>query len=301
MSSKDMLVYAGNPTFWGLPETRDVEGKDITIMGVPFDVGVTNRPGARFGPRSVREISIHDMKTHYPWRYDVKEKLDMADYGDVGYDIGIEQTNQMIEETYRHAGKIFESGSKLLTIGGDHTIPYGMVRAAKEKYGKLSLLHIDSHQDSMASEGLKISHASFAHDLAEEGAIDAEKSVQAYIRTEMPNEFDYNIIYANEAMAEGPKALAEKVKSIIGDDPVYLSFDVDSLDPAFAPGTGTPVPGGPSTQEMRLFLNNLAGLNVVAADLVEVSPSYDTAQVTALAGASVAKDLIYLMAENIDD
>lgn len=296
-----MLVYAGNPTFWGLPETRDVGGKDITIMGVPFDVGVTNRPGARFGPRSVREISIHDMKTHYPWRYDVKEKLDMADYGDVGYDIGIEQTNQMIEETYRHAGKIFESGSKLLTIGGDHTIPYGMVRAAKEKYGKLSLLHIDSHQDSMASEGLKISHASFAHDLAEEGAIDAEKSVQAYIRTEMPNEFDYNIIYANEAMAEGPKALAEKVKSIIGDDPVYLSFDVDSLDPAFAPGTGTPVPGGPSTQEMRLFLNNLAGLNVVAADLVEVSPSYDTAQVTALAGASVAKDLIYLMAENIDD
>lgn len=231
----------------------------------------------------------------------MKEKLDMADYGDVGYDIGIEQTNQMIEETYRHAGKIFESGSKLLTIGGDHTIPYGMVRAAKEKYGKLSLLHIDSHQDSMASEGLKISHASFAHDLAEEGAIDAEKSVQAYIRTEMPNEFDYNIIYANEAMAEGPKALAEKVKSIIGDDPVYLSFDVDSLDPAFAPGTGTPVPGGPSTQEMRLFLNNLAGLNVVAADLVEVSPSYDTAQVTALAGASVAKDLIYLMAENIDD
>lgn len=296
-----MLVYAGNPTFWGLPETRDVGGKDITIMGVPFDVGVTNRPGARFGPRSVREISIHDMKTHYPWRYDVKEKLDMADYGDVGYDIGIEQTNQMIEETYRHAGKIFESGSKLLTIGGDHTIPYGMVRAAKEKYGKLSLLHIDSHQDSMASEGLKISHASFAHDLAEEGAIDAEKSVQAYIRTEMPNEFDYNIIYANEAMAEGPKALAEKVKSIIGDDPVYLSFDVDSLDPAFAPGTGTPVPGGPSPQEMRLFLNNLAGLNVVAADLVEVSPSYDTAQVTALAGASVAKDLIYLMAENIDD
>ncbi|MCD2137610.1 agmatinase [Salinicoccus halitifaciens] len=301
MSSKDMLVYAGNPTFWGLPETRDVEGKDITIMGVPFDVGVTNRPGARFGPRSVREISIHDMKTHYPWRYDVKEKLDMADYGDVGYDIGIEQTSQMIEETYRHAGKIFGSGSKLLTIGGDHTIPYGMVRAAKEKYGKLSLLHIDSHQDSIASEGVKISHASFAHDLAEEGAIDAEKSVQAYIRTEMPNEFNYNIIYANEAMSEGPKALAEKVKSIIGDNPVYLSFDVDSLDPAFAPGTGTPVPGGPSTQEMRLFLSNLKGLNVVAADLVEVSPSYDTAQVTALAGASVAKDLIYLMAEKIDD
>lgn len=300
MSRKENRVYAGIPTFWRLPEARDVENKDITVMGVPFDIGVTNRPGARFGPRSVREISLHDMKTHYPWSYDVKEKLDMIDYGDIGFEIGTEQTNSMIDETYQHAKKIFDAGSKLLTIGGDHTIPYGMVRAAKEKYGKLSLLHIDSHQDTLESEGVKISHATFAHDLAEEGAIDAQSSVQAYIRTNMPNDFDYNIIYANEAMALGPEALADKVKSIIGDTPVYITFDIDSLDPAFAPGTGTPIIGGPSTQEMRLFLNHLTGINVVAADLVEVSPNYDSAQITALAGATIAKDLIYLMADNID-
>src|SRR5699024_6552 len=300
MSSNERRVYAGIPTFWRLPQSRDVTNKDITVMGVPFDIGVTNRPGARYGPRAVREISLHDMKTHYPWDYDVMEKLEMIDYGDIGFELGTEQTVGMIEETYQHAKRIFDAGSKLLTIGGDHTIPYGMVRAAKEKYGKISLLHIDSHQDTLASDGVKISHATFAHDLAEEGTIDAGASVQTYIRTNMPNEFDYNIIYANEAIELGPETLAEKVKAIVGDNPVYITFDIDSLDPAFAPATGTPVPGGPSTYEMRSFLKHLTGINVVAADLVETLPSYDTAQITALAGATIAKDLIYLMADNID-
>lgn len=223
----------------------------------------------------------------------------MIDYGDVGYDFGYGRINHMLEESYTHAKQILTAGSKLLTIGGDHTVSYSLVRAAKEQYGKLSLLHIDSHQDSMPGEGKKISQNSFAHDLAEEGAVDPQTSVQAYIRTNMPNEFDYNIIYANEAMAEGPESVAERVKSVLGDNPVYVSFDIDALDPAFAPGTDAPVPGGPSSHEMRLFLNHLTGLNVVAADLVEVSPSYDSGQITALAGASIAKDLIYLMADGI--
>ena len=147
---------------------------------------------------------------------------------------------------------------------------------------------------------MKISHATFAHDLADEGTIDAKSSVQTYIRTNMPNDFNYNIIYANEAIELGPETLAEKVKAIVGDNPVYITFDIDSLDPAFTPATGTPVPGGPSTYEMRSFLKHLTGINVVAADLVEILPSYDNARITALAGATIAKDLIYLLADNID-
>ncbi|SOC40646.1 agmatinase [Salinicoccus kekensis] len=300
MSSRDMLAYAGHATFWGLPPSREAEGRDITVMGVPFELGLTRRPGARFGPRSIREASVHDMSMHYPWPYDVKEDNDLIDYGDVGYDLGETRLNYMLEESYKHARKIFSGGSKLLTIGGDHTVAYSTIRAAKEKYGKLSLLHIDSHQESLPGGSGKISRNSFAHDLAEEGAIDPGASVQAYVRTSMPKDFEYNIIHAKEAMAQGPEALAEKVKSVIGDNPVYLSFDIDALDPAFAPGTATPVPGGPSTTEMRLFLEHLAGLNIVAADLVEVTPSYDSGEMTAVAAASIGKDLLHLLAENND-
>lgn len=293
-----MLAYAGHSTFWGLPHSRDAEGRDVTVMGVPFELGLTRRPGARFGPRSIREASVHDMNMHYPWPYDVKKENNLIDYGDVGYDLGETRLNFMLDETSKHARKILSGGSKLLTIGGDHTVAYNTIRAAKEKHGKLSLLHFDSHQESLPGGSGKISRNSFAHDLAEEGAIDPKTSVQAYIRTDMPKDFEYNIIHAKEAMAESPESLATKVKSIIGDNPVYLSFDIDALDPAFAPGTATPVPGGPSTREIREFLEHLAGLNVVAADLVEVTPNYDSGEMTALAAAAIAKDLIYLLADN---
>jgi len=301
MGKDKFLAYGGNPTFWRCEQTREINGADIVVMGVPFDVGTSNRPGARYGPRSIREMSLHVGNFYYPWSYDVKEKHKIIDYGDVGLGVQNDLTQFMIQDTYEHAKSILASGAKLLTLGGDHTIPYGMVRAAKEKYGKLALLHFDSHQDSLASDGTQIFHGSFAHDLAEEGCIDAEKSVQVFIRTEMPNECGYNIIHANEALEMKPAELADKIKSIIGDQPVYLTFDVDSLDPAYAPGTGTPVVGGPSTYQIRSLLRNLEGLNIVAADLVEVAPMYDPAQVTPLAAATIAGDLIYLLAENINN
>ena len=301
VSSINMLAYAGHSTFWGLPHSRDVENQDVTVMGVPFELGLLRRPGARFGPRSVREASVHEMSMHYPWPYDVKLENALIDYGDVGYDLGQERLDYMLDETYTHARRILGKGSKLLTLGGDHTVAYGTIRAAKEKHGTLSLVHIDSHQESHKTEYGRISRNSFAHDLAQEGAIDPRTSVQAYIRTKMPKDFEYNIIYANEAMAMDPEVLAGKVKSVVGDTPVYLSFDIDALEPAFAPGTATPVPGGPSTREMRAFLSHLAGLNIVAADLVEVTPNYDSGEMTALSAASIAKDLIYLMTETINE
>ena len=288
------LHYAGIPSFNLAPVTQDVEGADIVIMGVPFDAGVTNRPGARLGPRAIRGMSQLTGCFSYPWETKVFENARIIDYGDVGYWIGADTTRVMLQQTYESAKKIFAAGCKLLTLGGDHTIPYGMVRAASEKYGKLALLHFDSHQDSTPSTDGNISHANFAYDLQAEGCIDPSRSAQVFIRTEM-TECGYHIFYAKEAVNMPMEQLAQKIRDIIGDMPVYLTFDIDSLDPAYAPGTGTPVIGGPSSAQMRELLYHLKGLNVVAADLVEVLPSYDSGEITALAAATIAHDLIQLM------
>ena len=294
---KDHLHYGGIPTFNHTPYTQDLKDVDIAIMGVPFDVGVTNRPGARFGPRAIRGQSGLACCFKYPWDYKLFETAKIVDCGDVGYYIGPKTTEVMLKETYETAKKVFDRGARLMTLGGDHTIPYGMVRAASEKFGKLALLHFDSHQDSTPSTDGNISHANFAYDLQAEGCIDPAHSAQVFIRTEM-TECGYNIIYAQDAVFMDMADLAKKIKSIIGDMPVYLTFDIDSLDPSAAPGTGTPVIGGPSSAQMRKLLYELRGLNVVAADLVEVLPSQDPTEITALAGAQIASDIMYLMYEN---
>ena len=296
-NTNNYLAYSGINTFAGFELTRNLEGVDLAVMGIPFDFGVTNRTGTRMGPEAIRKMSKLVFGFNHNWDgiLDLEKAFPkMIDYGDVGQSSGSNSTHVMLEETYLHAQKILDSGAKLLSIGGDHTIPYGPVRAAYKKFGKLSLLHFDSHQDSVPSNG-NISHANFAYDLVEEGCIDPQKSVQACIRTNLDN-CGYNIIYAEEVMETNANDLAEKIKNIIGDNPVYLSFDIDCLDPAFAPGTGTPVVGGPSTHYIRCLLKNLAGLNVVAADIVEVSPAYDSGEITSLAAASISQDLVCLMA-----
>jgi len=297
----DYLAYAGIPTFWRAQSTQNLVGVDIAVMGVPYDIGVTNRSGARLGPRAVREASLHVGNFQHPWKHNITESLKIIDYGDVGMGVGGDATKNMIDETYKHAKKVFSSGAKLFTIGGDHTIPYGLVRAAKETYGQVALIHFDSHQDSMTSNGGKeIFHGSFAHDLAEEGTVNARKSAQVFIRTDMPNELGYNIIYAHDALYQKPDQVAKQIRNIVGEMPVYITFDIDALDPASAPGTGTPVPGGPSTFQASEVLRGLVGLNVVGADLVEVAPMYDPSGVTTLSAAAVARDLMYLLADSIE-
>jgi len=296
----DYLAYAGIPTFWRAQSTQDLTGVDIAVMGVPYDIGVTNRSGARLGPRAVREASLHVGNFQHPWKGNIAKDLKIIDYGDVGMGVGGDATKNMIDETYKHAKKIFASGARLFTIGGDHTIPYGPVRAAKDTFGQIALIHFDSHQDSMSSNGGKeIFHGSFAHDLAEENTVNAHKSVQVFIRTDMPNEEGYNIIYAHDALYSEPEDIAANIKKIVGDMPVYITFDIDALDPSSAPGTGTPVPGGPTTFQASEVLRNLAGLNVVGADLVEVAPMYDPSGVTALSAGAISRDLMHLLAEPI--
>ncbi len=294
------LFYSGISTFGHYPHTRELCGVDIAVMGVPFDVGVTNRSGARMGPRAIRSVSNLVLAFNSFWNtpdFSLETVCpNIIDYGDVGVSCGNAAILDMLSETYNHAKRIFDSGTSLLTLGGDHTIPYGMVRAAKEKFGKLAMLHFDSHQDSIPSNG-NYTHANFAYDLWEEGCIDAGHSAQVYIRTDLGNAPGYQIFYAPDAIEMGPQVLAAKLKEIVGDLPVYITFDIDALDPAFAPGTGTPVVGGPTSSEVRRVLRNLEGIRLIGADIVCVSPPYDHSEITALAGASVAQDLLCLMAK----
>ena len=268
-------------------------------MGVPFDCGTSNRSGTRNGPSAIRQISLHTGNFYHPWKYDIQEKIKMIDYGDVGMSIGADITGFMINECYSHATKIFQSGANLLTLGGDHTIPYGLMRAAKDKYGTLAMVHFDSHQDTLDGEnGQSIFHGTFAHDMAAEGVVDPTRSTQVFIRTDMPDDCNYNIIYAKDTLYLSPKQIADKIVENAAGLPVYITFDIDALDPAYAPGTGTPVPGGPTTAYVREIFQHLQDLNVVAADLVEVAPQYDHAEITSLAAGVIAYDLMHLIAQS---
>lgn len=300
------VPLAGINTFGHYPYTRELDNVDIAIMGVPYDAGVTYRSGAKVGPRGLRDVSMSVMSFNHRWdteEFSLKKACpNMIDYGDVGGYYGSLATQVMFQETYEHAKRILESGANLMSLGGDHTIPYGMVRAAAEVYGKVALLHFDSHQDSWPSNG-NYSHANFAYDLWDEGCIDDKHSVQCYIRTDFEQEPgvvmpDYTIIHAPEAMAMGPEQLAAKIKEIIGDMPVYLTFDIDSIDPSHAPATGTPVVGGPTADEALRVLRNLEGLNVVAGDIVCVAPTLDGPhQVTSFVGCTVVQSMLCLMAK----
>ncbi|MBK9924178.1 MAG: agmatinase [Anaerolineales bacterium] len=298
------LPFAGIASFMNLPYTRNLQGADLVIAGVPFDGGTFYRPGARFGPRAIREQSVYasEFQPVYPWDYSLTERFTLIDFGDIAPLPASGGMELMLELTEAVAQDVFKAGAGLLTLGGDHTIPYGPIRAAAKHHGKLALIHLDAHQDSIGSDQIApgsrfINHGTFASDLVTEGCIDPVHSSQVYIRTHMPPVpgDGYQIFYANEALQFLPEVLAETIKARVGNMPVYLTLDIDALDPSFAPGTGTPVPGGPTSADVRRFLKALDGLNIVAADIVEVSPVYDPSQTTAITAAFLAIDLLYLL------
>jgi agmatinase len=229
----------------------------------------------------------------YPWDEELDSAFRVIDYGDVAAVPGMGAVESMLESTESVAADVFRNGASLLTLGGDHTLPYGPVRAAAKAFGKLALVHLDSHQDSLDSDALPggrmVNHGTFATELAKEGHVDASRSAQLYIRTYLDNPAGYTIVYAEEALELGPAEL-------VGDAPVYISLDIDAVDPAYAPGVGTPCPGGPSSREVRRFLRCLDGLDVVAADIVELNPPFDPTQTTAILAAFLSFDLLHLMA-----
>ena len=294
--------FAGLVTFNRIEHTRELDEVDLAVVGVPFDSGAANRSGARFGPRAIREQSLYAdaLPPVYPWKEDPTAGLRVIDYGDIVAIPGTGAVESLLEQSESVAAEVFGHGAGLLTLGGDHTLPYGPVRAAAKAFGPVAMIHLDSHQDSLDSAAFRgprlINHGTFATDLVREGAIDSTRSTQLYIRTYLDNPGGYTIHYADDARELGPERLAESVRELVGDAPAYVSLDIDAVDPAFAPGVGTPVPGGPSSGEVRRFLRGLAGLDVVAADIVELNPAYDPAQSTAILAAFLSFDLLYLIA-----
>jgi agmatinase len=289
------MTFAGPTSFSRFPTAAQPEGLDLALFGVPFDLGTTNRPGARLGPRAIREQSVlvGEFPTGlFPWGYHLADRHRVADLGDIGHSIG--SLDRMIEQVTEAAGAVIGAGASLLALGGDHLIAYPLLKAHAARYGQLSLIHLDAHSDTWEDDG-HLNHGSMFLRAARDGIIDPATSVQIGMRT--PNEtHGFNVIDANELAERGIKDVAAACHEATRGRPVYLSVDIDFLDPAYAPGTGTPVVGGPTTAQARQLLALLQGIDIVGTDLVEVAPPYDHAGITAVAGATLALDQLYLLA-----
>jgi agmatinase len=289
------IPYSGIPTFWRSEHTRELEGVDLAVYGVPCDVEIVNRPGTRYGPRSIREQSLYVglPGIHWPFDYDLTQAHKIIDYGDIAFYPG--QTDHMLANTEEHVGLMASKGIGTLGLGGDHLVAYPAIKAHAKHHGRLSLIHFDAHTDT--HEAKYLNHGSMFWYAAQEGLIDPESSIQIGIRTFIPPEEKFNILTANECIEMGTRAIVKKIREIVGDRKCYISLDVDGMDPAYAPGTGTPLPGGITSAMQREILWGCCGLNVVGGDVVEVSPPYDPSHITAILGATVGMDILYAAAQ----
>jgi len=289
-------TFGGITSFLRRTYTKDLSQVDLAVTGIPFDQAVTNRPGTRLGPRAIREASaMQSPDAPYGWGFDPLSQFNIADYGDLAFDYAhIDAFPAALEA---HIAGILQTNTASLALGGDHYITFPILRAYAKKYGPLSLLQFDAHTDTWADDDMsRVDHGTMFYKAVKEGLIVPERSVQVGIRTTNEDTLGVNIIDAREVHAIGPEATAAKIRDILGDNQTYLTFDIDGLDPAFAPGTGTPVWGGLSTAQTAVILREIAGINLVGGDVVEVSPPYDTTGATAIAGAHVATEIMTLWA-----
>ena len=297
--SEQMPRYAGLTTFARLPRAEDVSHVDVGVLGVPFDSGVSYRPGARFGPSAVREASR--LLQGYNQFQDVApfQVQQVADLGDVNANpFNIEEALSAVE---RRATALTNDGTKIVTIGGDHTIALPLLRAAAHAHGPVALLHFDAHLDTWDTYfGQPYTHGTPFLRAHEEGLLSREHLTHVGIRANLHHEHDlerdaeigFGIISCMDIAERGVQEIVASMKHRIGDMPVYISIDIDVLDPSHAPGTGTPESGGLTSREMIQMLRGISDLNIVGADVVEVSPSYDWAQLTGLAASTLIYELI---------
>ncbi|MEO0665404.1 MAG: agmatinase [Pseudomonadota bacterium] len=291
-------AFGGALSFMRRRYTKDLHGVDLAITGVPFDQAVTNRPGTRLGPRAIREAStLQPCDPPYGWDINPLTENDLVDYGDLAFDYA--KIADFPEALRSHIATILAAGAGSLVLGGDHYITYPILKAYAEKFGPISLLQFDAHTDTWADDDeTRIDHGTMFYKAVKAGIVDVEHSVQVGIRTLNPDTLGVPIIDAPE-VHDGWQAAVAKIKEILGDRPTYLTFDIDCLDPAFAPGTGTPVSGGLSSAQALSMLRALRGINMVGGDVVEVSPPYDAGNATAIAGAHVAMELACLYCWNL--
>jgi len=289
-------TYAGATSFMRRKYTQNLDGVDVVVTGVPLDTATTNRPGARFGPRAIRAAStIMAWEKSYGMVFDPFDKLAVIDYGDCFFDFGRPQ--EVADAIEAHATKIISKGPALLALGGDHFIAFPILKAHAKKHGApLSLIHFDAHSDTWSDEDDRIDHGTMFFHAAKQGLVDPATSIQIGLRTTNPDTMGFNIVDAPSVHQHGIAAVIKRTRDVVGDKPVYLTFDIDCLDPSYAPGTGTPVCGGLTSHQALEILRGLAGINIVGMDIVEVAPAYDVGEITALAAAAVAMEMLYLYA-----
>ncbi len=284
-------TYSGALSFLRRRYTKDLAGADVAVVGVPFDLATTNRPGTRLGPRAIRAASASlAWCPPYAWEFDPCERLNVIDWGDVRFDSGRpHRVPDEITEAYRG---IIADGAVPLTLGGDHFVSYPVLRALHEKHGPLALVHFDAHSDTWEDSEGRIDHGTMFFHAAKQGIVDPSHSIQVGMRTHNPDHHGYEVLDARWLHENGMQACIARIRERIGDRKCYVSFDIDFLDPAFAPGTGTPVVGGFSTHEALQLVRGLAGLTLIGMDVVEVAPAYDHSEITAFAAASIAQELL---------
>ena len=287
--------YSGALSFFRRRYTKDLAGVDVAVTGFPLDVATSGRPGARFGPAGIRAASCQiAWGMAHPAGQDPFELLAVADTGDCHWDYT--QTGDIPEVIEAHAREVLASGASMLSLGGDHFIAYPLLKAHAEKHGPLALVHFDAHCDTTKTEPGALSHGTMFYHAAREGLVDPARSIQIGIRTFYEETYGFTVLEAPWVHEQGAAAAADEIRRVVGDTRAYLSFDIDCLDPAFAPGTGTPVPGGLSTAQALAILRGLGGIDFAGMDIVEVAPAYDHAEVTALAAASLAYEYLVLLA-----
>jgi len=293
--------FAGAATFMRLPIATP-DQVDIAIVGVPFDGGVTNRTGARHGPREIRNQSSLVRRVHHVTNFSPFDRLRAGDCGDAPINpLDLMASLESIENFFT---EIHEAGARPLTAGGDHLVTLPILRSLAKK-GPLGFIQFDAHSDTYDSFfGNRYNHGTPFRRAIEEGLIDPRRMIQIGIRGAISDASNYDfaraagvrIVFIEEFAERGPAAVMSEVRALVGDQPVYVSFDIDALDPSIAPGTGTPEIGGMTSREAQAVVRLLDGLDIAGADVVEVSPPLDTTGVTALTGATLMFELLCVMA-----
>lgn len=303
MSGSIVPRYAGPSTFCRLPELRDVSYCDVAILGIPFDSGTSYRPGARFGPQAIRQASRHLRYNFHPaYGTEPFREFQVADAGDVPcnpYSIA-----EAIDQIESAASELLNNVGALISLGGDHTIAVPLLRAMHQRHGPVALVHFDAHLDTWDTYfGAPYTHGTPFRRAAEEGLFDDQASMHVGIRGPLYSsedlaqdaELGFKVIHCDELNEQGPDHVAARIRDRVGDVPLYLSIDIDVLDPAHAPGTGTPEVAGLSSRELLNILRGLKGIRMVGGDIVEVAPAYDHAEITSLAAATIAFELVNLI------
>ncbi|SEC64179.1 agmatinase [Rhodobacter sp. 24-YEA-8] len=302
LGGNEMPRFGGPVTFMRLPAAPSAEGLDVAFCGIPMDIGTSNRPGTRLGPRQIRDESRMLRPFNMATGAAPFDHLQCADIGDVPINtFDLKKSVGIIEA---HYDQILAAGALPLTMGGDHTLTWPILRAIRKKHGAVALIHVDAHADiNDTMFGEKVAHGCPFRRAFEDGCLQNDKVFQIGLRGTgySPDDFDWGrkngwtVIQAEECWHKSLKPLMAEIRAQIGDTPVYLSYDIDSLDPAFAPGTGTVEPGGLTIWQGLEIVRGCAGLNLVGGDLVEVSPPYDPSGNTALIGANLLYEMLCVL------